>query len=219
MGSNKSQRWAIHALRPYVLAFRRECAKLDLDEETPLILGDAFHKPIKFFIELVDEIFNYFYSGLQQLDCAARLLDPADLKSLENYQKLLAPNEDFDEYFMYNLSFCKCLTAQPQCVPVVRDSHKKEKRDILEAYVLKAKRGRCARRFDKMTDAKSRSEIKNRRSQFNIPSVKNSLSIRESVLSVHRTPSLHHERSLKFHLQTAMSDQHLRNNQIPVFLN
>ncbi|XP_020802548.1 uncharacterized protein LOC110179370 [Drosophila serrata] len=206
VGSNKSQHIGIHALRPFVLAFRRECATLDLEEETPFILGDAFHKPITFFIDLVDEIFNYFYSGHLQLECAARMLDPADLKSLEYYQSLLAPNEDFDEYFLYNISFCKCLRAPPKCVSVVRESFKKEKKDILEAYVTKAKQARCARRIAKMSKPKAEVVVPKRRiSLFNSPSSqKNSLSLRESLNSLYQR-----QRSLKFLLGNVLSVHHI----------
>ncbi|XP_017125982.1 uncharacterized protein LOC108145229 [Drosophila elegans] len=145
--SNKSQSWAIHSLRPYVLLLRRECAKLDPNEDSPFILGDVFHKPIKFFMDLVDELFAYFYSCHLQLDCAARLLDPLDLDSLENYQKLLAPNEDFDEYFMLNMSFCKCLRLPPKCPQI--ESHQKVK-DQAEPYISHAKKSRCARRIARM---------------------------------------------------------------------
>ncbi|XP_017007874.2 uncharacterized protein [Drosophila takahashii] len=147
VSSNKNQGWAIHSLRPYVLIFRRECARLDLKEESPFIMGDAFHKPIKFYIDLVEELFAYFYSGHLQLDCAARLLDPLDLNSVEYYQKLLAPNEDFDEYFLHSMSFCKCLRMPAKCPPY--ECHKLIK-DQAEPYITQAKKKRCARRFDRM---------------------------------------------------------------------
>ncbi|XP_017156629.1 uncharacterized protein LOC108165088 [Drosophila miranda] len=38
-----------------------------------------------------------------------------DLESLEHYQKLLKPNKDFEEYFLYNLSYCQCLRMPPKC--------------------------------------------------------------------------------------------------------
>ncbi|XP_017007875.2 uncharacterized protein [Drosophila takahashii] len=145
--SNQNQCSDIHRLRPYVLFFRRECAKLDLNEESPFIQGDAFHKPIKFFIDLIEELFSYFYSGHLQLDSAANLLDPFDLNSVEYYQKLLTHNEDFDEYFMHNISFCKCLRVPPKC-PSIEDIQLI--RDQSEPYIEEAKRKRCARRFDKM---------------------------------------------------------------------
>ncbi|XP_017140963.1 uncharacterized protein LOC108154713 [Drosophila miranda] len=115
VSSNKSQWCVIQSLRSYVLACRRECKKLNLEEETPFIMGDAFYKLILLFIDLVDELFNYFLSMHLKLDCAASQLDPMDLESLEHYQKLLKPNEDFEEYFLYNLSYCQCLRMPPKC--------------------------------------------------------------------------------------------------------
>ncbi|XP_017087303.2 uncharacterized protein [Drosophila bipectinata] len=149
-GSNKTQKWAIQALRPFVLAFRRECAKVNLNEDTPFVMGDAFHKPIKFFIELVDEIFDYFYSAYLQLDCGARLLDPLDIKTLEHYKNLLAPNEDFDEYFMHNMSFCKCLRIPPKCIEQKVDDCQ-PKKDLLDHFKNLAKKSRCAQRVAKMS--------------------------------------------------------------------
>ncbi|XP_017033576.1 uncharacterized protein [Drosophila kikkawai] len=207
VGSNKSQHVGIHALRPFVLAFRRACDNLDMEDETPFVMGDAFHKPIKFFIDFVDEIFNYFYSGHLQLECAARLLDPGNLKSLEYYQELLAPNEDFNEYFLHNLSYCKCL-GQPLKCASFRDHFKKEKKDMFEASREKAKLSRCARRVEKMSKPKSEPPaVKRRISLFNSP---RELSVRESLNSLYqRHVSLQHHRSLKFLLGNVMSVQHI----------
>ncbi|XP_016953448.1 uncharacterized protein LOC108026799 [Drosophila biarmipes] len=149
VSSNESQSWDIDRLRPYVLIFRNECAKLDLNEQSPFIQGDAFHKPIKFYMDLVEELFSYFHSGHLQLDCAARLMSPWDLNSVEYYQKLLAPNDNFDEYFMQNISFCKCLRVPPKCpsnesLLLVKDRS--------EPFINEAKEKRCARRFDKMAE-------------------------------------------------------------------
>ncbi|XP_037714472.1 uncharacterized protein LOC119550075 [Drosophila subpulchrella] len=153
VSSNKSQCWDIHRLRPFVLLFRRECAKLDLKEESPFILGDAFHKPIKFYMDLVEELFSYFYSGHLELDSAARLLSPWDLDSVEYYQKLLAPNEDFDEYFMHNISFCDCLRVPPKC-QLNESSDLLVIKDRSEPFINEAKEKRCARRFAKMAESR-----------------------------------------------------------------
>ncbi|XP_016990766.2 uncharacterized protein LOC108052786 [Drosophila rhopaloa] len=196
--SNKSQSWAIHNLRPCVLIFRRECAKLDQNEESPFILGDAFHKPIKFFMDLVEELFAYFYSGHLQLDCAARLLDPLDLGSLEYYQKLLAPNEDFDEYFMQNMSFCQCLRLPPKCAPF--ECHQKIK-DQAEPYISQAKKARCARRVAKMSATGQQS-----------PKPEGNGSERKaSIVSQHSekaTTSVSQESSPSEEQTTALSQQH-----------
>ncbi|XP_039481105.1 uncharacterized protein LOC120445053 [Drosophila santomea] len=147
--SNKNQSWAIHNMRPYVLLFRRECAKLDMSSDSPFIMGNTFHKPIKFFMELVEELFAYFYSGHVQFDCAAQMLDPLDLNSIEHYQKLLAPNEDFVNYFKYNMSYCKCLRMPARCpayeYPQVTEDH-------TLPFIIQAKKKRCARRREKMAE-------------------------------------------------------------------
>jgi len=153
VSSNKSQCWDIHRLRPFVLIFRRQYAKLDQNEQSPFIQGDAFHKPIKFYSDLVEELFSYFYSGHLELDSAARLLSPWDLNSVEYYQKLLAPNENFDEYFMLNISFCKCLRVPPKCQSN-ECSQLQVIKDRSEPFIHEAKEKRCARRFAKMAESR-----------------------------------------------------------------
>ncbi|EDX08040.1 uncharacterized protein LOC6735519 [Drosophila simulans] len=150
--SNNNQGWVIHNMRPYILLFRRECAKLDLSEDSPFIMGDAFHKPIKFFIDLVEELFAYFYSGHVQFDCAAHMLDPLDLNSIEYYQKLLEPNEDFADYFKYNMSFCKCLRMPRRCPA---HEYPQVKEDFNATFVNQAKKKRCARRCEKMAETEN----------------------------------------------------------------
>ncbi|XP_017073064.1 uncharacterized protein LOC108109156 [Drosophila eugracilis] len=145
--SNKSQRRDIDRMRSFVLNFRRASGRLNMDSESLLILGDAFHKPFKFFMDLVEVLFAYFYSSHLQLDCAARLLDPLDLESLKHYQKLVAPNEDFDDYFLYNISFCKCLRTPPKC-PSFEEPE--EMADKSATFIVQARKKRCARRRDKM---------------------------------------------------------------------
>ncbi|XP_017073063.2 uncharacterized protein LOC108109155 [Drosophila eugracilis] len=145
--SNNNQIWALQTLRPYVLMFRRECAKLDLHEKSAFIQGDGLHKPIKFFIDLVEELFAYFYSSHLQLDCAAQLLDPMDLDSMLYYQKLLAPNEDFDEYFLHNMTYCKCLRVPAKCPPYECNVKLRG-----QTYITQAKKKRCARRCAQMAN-------------------------------------------------------------------
>ncbi|XP_030379727.1 uncharacterized protein LOC115627972 [Scaptodrosophila lebanonensis] len=111
--SNEEQNFTLRSMRHNVVQFRKSCNKLDLTKETPFIMGDTFHKPIKFFIELVDELFNYFYSGYLKLDYMANQLDPLDLKPLEEYRELLNPSEEFEEYLMLSLTYCKCLVPEP----------------------------------------------------------------------------------------------------------
>lgn len=148
LGSNLAMNRGISGIRANLLAFRREFNKLDLTEQTPFILGDAFHKPIKFFAELVDELFNYFYSHYLKLDCGARHLDPSDLQSLENYQKMLVPCEEFEEYLVYNLSYCHCLRPTQPCPEHVKPQQKSMEIQDAQRHALLS---RCRQRLSKMT--------------------------------------------------------------------
>ncbi|XP_043645701.1 uncharacterized protein LOC122614971 [Drosophila teissieri] len=203
--SNKNQCWAIQGLRPYVLAFRRECAKLRLNKESPFFLGDAFHKPIQFYIDLVEELFAYFYSGHLQLDCAARLLDPLDLNRMEDYMKLLEPDQDFDEYFLHNISFCKCLRPQPLCPP---SEHHKKVKDQSDAYINHAKKKRCARRFERMAQNEaqtSKRESASLERKISVGSAKTTTSLSQEASVVEEAvSSRHHERTLTNQLMSAL---------------
>ncbi|EDW02195.1 GH20032 [Drosophila grimshawi] len=148
LGSNQSLNRGIKNMRSNLIAFRRAFNKLDLNDETPLILGDAFHKPVKFFIGLVKELFNYFYSHFLKLDCGANMLDPADINALESYQKLLTPSEEFEEYLLHNLGYCHCLRPPQPCperptVTPMPGENKENKR--------RAQLSRCNRRVIKMS--------------------------------------------------------------------
>ncbi|ALC42048.1 CG31910 [Drosophila busckii] len=147
--SNVALSAAIDVLRRQLLAFRRKCALLDLQAETPFVLGDSFHKPIKFFIELAEELFNYFYSGYLKLYCCARLMEPAELSTLERYQQLLERSEEFEEYLFHNLGYCRCLGPPLPCPkkPVVPQMQPSE----VEEAMKRAKLSRCARRMAKMS--------------------------------------------------------------------
>lgn len=206
--SNKNQCWAIQSLRPYVLVFRRECAKLNRSEESPFILGDAFHKPIQFFIDLVEELFAYFYSGHLQLDCAARLLDPLDLYRMECYMKLLEPNEDFAEYFLHNISFCKCMRPPPMCPPY---EHHQKIKDQSDAYLSHAKKKRCARRFERMAQNEAQTAKRESGSverKMSIGSARTTRSLSREASVVEEAVSVsnqQHERTLRDQLMCALS--------------
>lgn len=77
--------------------------------ESPLIVGDAFHKPITYFIELVSDLFKYFHAWLLKLKYSSHQFDPAKIDSVENYKKEIEISEDFEEYLNMGLAYCKCL--------------------------------------------------------------------------------------------------------------
>lgn len=148
LSSNLALGRGVDSIRKNLLAFRREYHKLDLKEETAFILGDKFHKPIKFFLELAEDLFNYFHSHYLRLDCVSRQLDTADIATLELYQKYLEPCEEFDEYLLHNLGYCHCLTLEGNCIepPLPMSSHKHETIEMM----MRARKKRCARRREKM---------------------------------------------------------------------
>ncbi|XP_068146698.1 uncharacterized protein [Drosophila tropicalis] len=143
MHSTKKLGNAVAEMRPDLLEFRKRCKQLDMKAETPFIVGDAFHKPIQFFMDLVEELFSFFHAGYLKMDCAIRQMDPLELNSVETYQKLLASFEEFAEYMNHNLSYCRCLCLPPKChqfVPKARHTDHAE-------YARRAKKKRCAHRL------------------------------------------------------------------------
>ncbi|KAM8714204.1 hypothetical protein ACLKA7_014359 [Drosophila subpalustris] len=157
LSSNSSLNRDLASLRRNLLAFRRECGKLDLNEDSSFIVGDTFHKPIKFFIDLAEELFSYFHCSYLKLDCGARHLDPSDLPAVENYQKILAPCEEFEDYLMHNLGYCQCLRPSQPCPDLPKHSTIKSK--DFDDLMHRAKQKRCARRLAKMSAEATAEEI------------------------------------------------------------
>lgn len=105
----------LDALRKSCLIFEGLCSQLDMNVQTPLIIGDTFHKPISYFIELISDLFKYFHSWLLKLRYSAFQLDPFKIDSIENYRILTDSSEDFEEYLNVGLTYCKCLRPKPTC--------------------------------------------------------------------------------------------------------
>ncbi|XP_017494638.1 PREDICTED: uncharacterized protein LOC108382777, partial [Rhagoletis zephyria] len=102
-------------LRQECIVFNSLHKLLDLTMETPLILGDTFHRPLAFFIELVDDLFKYMHALSLKLKYLSHQLDPLDLLVLEEYKASLELSEDFEEYLLTGLSYCKFLRPKPTC--------------------------------------------------------------------------------------------------------
>ncbi|XP_034479897.1 uncharacterized protein LOC117785778 [Drosophila innubila] len=149
LSSNSALSRDLTSLRRNLLAFRRESGKLDLSENSTFILGDTFHKPIKFFIDLAEELFSYFHCSYLKLDCGSRHLDPSDLAAVENYQKILAPCEEFEDYLTHNLGYCQCLRPSQPCPEMPKHSSFKPK--DADDLMHRAKQKRCALRLAKMS--------------------------------------------------------------------
>ncbi|XP_023177837.1 uncharacterized protein LOC111604146 [Drosophila hydei] len=157
LGSNLTLSRGLATIRMNLLGLRREYNRLDQSEETPFILGDAFHKPIKFFMQLAEELFNYFYSHSLKLECYSRHLDPGDIDSLVTYQKMLQPREEFDDYLLHNLNYCQCLRPALQCPEYVKPQPKVND-DTLPDTKRRAKLNRCHHRVLKMSKEKEDSQ-------------------------------------------------------------
>ncbi|XP_004525885.1 uncharacterized protein LOC101452707 [Ceratitis capitata] len=106
---------SLRKLRQNCIAFNALHSHLDMTLGTPFITGDTFHKPIGFFIELVDDLFKYFHALQLKLKYLSHQLDPVDLMVLEEYKVALEPSEDFEEYLHTGLSYCKCLRPKKLC--------------------------------------------------------------------------------------------------------
>lgn len=105
----------IKKLRTSCLVFENLCAQLDMNVKSPFIIGDAFHKPVAFFIELISDLFKYFHAWILKLRYSSHQFDPLRIDSIETYTKLIEISEDFEEYLNVGLTYCKCLRPKPIC--------------------------------------------------------------------------------------------------------
>lgn len=106
---------SLKELRKNCLAFEKAYKQMDLTVESPFIIGDAFHKPISFFFELVSDLFKYFHAWLLKLKYSAHLIEPSNFEMINQYKTLIQPSEDFEEYLMRGLTYCKCLRPKHVC--------------------------------------------------------------------------------------------------------
>ncbi|XP_013117058.2 uncharacterized protein LOC131993967 [Stomoxys calcitrans] len=102
-------------LRTSCRLFETLCSQLDMNLQTPFIIGDAYHKPLAFFIELVSDLFKYFHAWLLKLKYNSQLLDPYKAEGMEHYKTLIEPSEEFEEYLNMGLTYCKCLKPKAAC--------------------------------------------------------------------------------------------------------
>ncbi|XP_073828194.1 uncharacterized protein [Musca autumnalis] len=95
--------------------FEELCSKLDMTVESPFIKGDAYHKPLEYFIELTSDLFKYFHAWILKLKYTSHLIDPYKCEGIEHYKTLMESSEDFEEYLNVGLTYCKCLRPKPVC--------------------------------------------------------------------------------------------------------
>ncbi|XP_075155334.1 uncharacterized protein LOC142228722 [Haematobia irritans] len=106
---------SINELRSSCRTFDDLCSQLDMTMQTPLILGDIYHKPLAFYIELVNDLFKYFHAWVLKLKYNSQLLDPYKFEGIGYYKTLIEPSEDFEEYLNMGLTYCKCLKPKAVC--------------------------------------------------------------------------------------------------------
>ncbi|XP_037956247.1 uncharacterized protein LOC119685912 [Teleopsis dalmanni] len=106
---------SIKNLRTLCLEFTDLYGCLNLDTKSPFIEGDHIHKPIAYFVEVVDHIFRFFYARTLKLQVSTHQMDPERLECLAKHKILLQKNDDFNEYFNTELGYCKCLEPLLPC--------------------------------------------------------------------------------------------------------
>ncbi|KAI9585599.1 uncharacterized protein LOC119632932 [Glossina fuscipes] len=106
---------SVKELRKSCIIFEQLCSQLDMSVESPFIMGDAFHKPLSFFIELVSDLFKYLHASILRQRYSSHLIEPSNLDAVAKYKSLIEPSEDFEEYLTVGLTYCKCLRPKPIC--------------------------------------------------------------------------------------------------------
>lgn len=106
---------SLRNIRKSKLKFDELCSQLDMTIGSPFIIGDSFHKPIAYFIELVSDLFKYFHAWALKLDLVARRIDTHTTERFEEYKKLIEPSEEFKEYLQLGLTYCRYLRPKVVC--------------------------------------------------------------------------------------------------------
>lgn len=83
--------------------------------KSPFVIGDVYHKPLEFFIELISDLFKYFHAWLLKLKYTSQLIDPYRFEGIDHYKTLMEPSEDFEDYLNVGLTYCKCLKSKAVC--------------------------------------------------------------------------------------------------------
>uniref|UniRef100_A0A1A9VTP4 Uncharacterized protein n=1 Tax=Glossina austeni TaxID=7395 RepID=A0A1A9VTP4_GLOAU len=106
---------SVKELRKSCIIFEELCSQLDMTVESPFIMGDTFHKPLSFFIELVSDLFKYMHASILRQRYSSHLIEPSNLEAVAKYKSVIEPSEDFEEYLTVSLTYCKCLRPKPIC--------------------------------------------------------------------------------------------------------
>lgn len=85
--------------------------------ESPFILGTYYLKSLEYIREILEDLFQYFYSHLCKLKSWSQFLDPGDSIAIEDYMALIKPNKDYENNLMEYLDNCCCLrTKRQECI-------------------------------------------------------------------------------------------------------
>uniref|UniRef100_A0A1A9ULI8 Uncharacterized protein n=1 Tax=Glossina austeni TaxID=7395 RepID=A0A1A9ULI8_GLOAU len=103
---------SVKELRKSCIIFEELCSQLDMAVESPFIIGDACHKPLAFFIELVSDLFKYLHASVLRQKYSVHLIEPSDYESVAKYKAAIEPSEDFEEYMSVGLTYCKCFRSK-----------------------------------------------------------------------------------------------------------
>jgi len=113
--SNTKLMDSVNKLREECRIFNKLCTHLNLHNKTDFTLGDKFHRPIIFFIEMVKDLFNYIHCWVLRLQVSFIQIEVSEFKRFEAYNLLIMPNEDFGTYLSKEFVYCKCLRPKSNC--------------------------------------------------------------------------------------------------------
>lgn len=93
-------------LKALIETFQEEVKKVDSSCTTPFLEGDPKRKPIRFYKEMILDLFLSLTNTNSQMKALASLLEESDLEGVEKYQRrFLDPSDLFKNYFHNNLSY------------------------------------------------------------------------------------------------------------------
>ncbi|XP_037810882.1 uncharacterized protein LOC119603076 [Lucilia sericata] len=113
--SNSHLALSLEAIRSSQAQLNYRCEQLDVTIESPFMKGSYALKSLTYIRNILNDLFQYFYTNVCKLKSWALLLDPADSVAIEDYINLLKSNNECD--LMENLKNCSCLrTKRRECI-------------------------------------------------------------------------------------------------------
>ncbi|XP_037937413.1 uncharacterized protein LOC119671005 [Teleopsis dalmanni] len=86
--------------------------KLDKTVDSVFLKGNHRQRPLVDIVDMLEELYNYFYCVATKLNNWMLLMDPGDSRSIDDYKALVEAREDFKKYTLMGMEHCKCFRIE-----------------------------------------------------------------------------------------------------------